>query len=105
MPSQLSQSPLLTLAATAFATIFVGFGVNAIFRPEHGLTFFELDPPSQPADKAVVDKLMIVYGARDIFMGAALYATAYFGDRRALGWTLIAGSAVAAVDGLVCKMN
>lgn len=45
---------------------------------------------------------MIIYGARDVFMGLAVYATVYFGDRKALGWILISGSAVAFVDGAVC---
>lgn len=46
---------------------------------------------------------MVLYGARDVFMGAAFYAAAYFGDRKALGWILIAGSGVAVVDGAVCR--
>jgi len=45
---------------------------------------------------------MIVYGARDIFMGLALYAAAYTGNRKTLGWITLAGSAVAFVDGVVC---
>ena len=38
-------------------------------------------------------------------MGLAIYATAYFGDRKSLGWILIAGSGVAVVDGAVCWAN
>ena len=51
----------------------------------------------------VVDGLMIIYGARDIFMGLAIYFAALFGDRKLLGWILIAGSGVAFVDGAVCR--
>ncbi len=98
----LSQSSYLPIAATVFATIFVGFGVNAILRPFEALNFFELKPPVSSADQQVVESLMVVYGARDIFMGAAIYSAAYFGSRMALGWILIAGSAVAVVDGYVC---
>ena len=36
-------------------------------------------------------------------MGVALYSTTYFGNRKSLGWTLIAGSGVAFVDGAVCR--
>ena len=104
MPSsKLSQSPFLSIAASVFATIFVGFGINAILRPDNALTFFEMKPPTSPTDKNMVDTLMVVYGARDIFMGLAIYSAAYFGDRKSLGWTLIAGSAVAFVDGAVCR--
>jgi hypothetical protein len=98
----LSQSSSLQLAAHAFATIFSGFGINAILRPLHALTFFEFAPPTSPADARLVDSLMAVYGARDIFMGLAIYSAALFGTRKSLGWTLIAASGVAVADGLVC---
>ncbi|KAF2453909.1 hypothetical protein BDY21DRAFT_354470 [Lineolata rhizophorae] len=99
----LSQSPSLRIAASVFATIFVGFGINAITRPENALEFFEFEPPESASDKNLFDGLMVVYGARDIFMGLALYSAAYFGNKKALGSILIAGSGVAFVDGAVCK--
>ena len=98
----ISQSSFLRIAASAIATIFLGFGVNAILRPNHALTFFEWEAPAAASDKDLVDNLMIVYGVRDIFMGLAMYSTAYFGNRKALGWILIAGSGVAFADGAVC---
>jgi len=98
----ISQSSSLSIAASAIATIFVGFGVNAILRPDNALTFFEWEAPAAASDKNLVDNLMIIYGVRDIFMGLAMYSTAYFGNRKALGWILIAGSAVAFADGAVC---
>lgn len=98
----LSQSPVLRFAASAFATIFAGFGINAILRPDHALTFFEFEPPVGAADHKMVKSLMVVYGIRDIFMGLAIYANGYFGTRQALGWTLISASAVAFADGAVC---
>lgn len=103
--ARLSQSPSLLIAATVFATIFVGFGVNAIIRPENALEFFEFKAPALDSDKKVVDGLMAIYGARDIFMGLAIYTVTYFGDRKSLGWILIAGSAVAFVDGAVCRIQ
>ena len=101
--SKLSQASTLLAIANIFGTIFVAFGINAIIRPEHALTFFEMRPPALPADKNLVDALMVVYGARDIFMGLAIYSAALFGNRKSLGWILIAGSAVAFVDGYVCR--
>jgi len=97
-----SHSPFLHIAASAIATIFVGFGVNAILRPDNALTFFEWEVPTAASDKNLVNSLMTVYGVRDIFMGLAIYATVYFGNRKALGWILIAGSGVAFADGVVC---
>ncbi len=102
-PSRLSQSPILPLAASIFATIFVGFGINGITRPENALEFFEFEPPASAADKKLVDGLMIVYGARDVLMGLAIYSAAYFGDRKTLGCILIAASGMAFVDGAVCR--
>lgn len=101
--SSFSKSPSLRIAASVFATIFVGFGINAIMRPENALEFFEFKAPASASDKKLVDNLMVVYGARDIFMGLAIYSAAYFGDRKTLGWILVAGSAVAFVDGAVCR--
>lgn len=50
----------------------------------------------------MVDSLMTIYGARDIFMGLAIYAASFFGERKTLGLILLSGSAVAFVDGAVC---
>lgn len=97
-----SNSPALHIAANAFGTIFIGFGINAILRPENALSFFEFAPPASPTDNAMVDSLMAVYGVRDIFMGLAIYTASWFGTKKGLGWTLVAASAVAFADGAVC---
>jgi hypothetical protein len=51
--------------------------------------------PTSHSDKKLVDALMSVYGARDIFMGLDIYSAVYFRDRKSLGWILIAASGVA----------
>ncbi|PGH12852.1 hypothetical protein AJ80_06561 [Polytolypa hystricis UAMH7299] len=103
MPSQISQSSLLSLAAHLFATTWIGFGINAIVRPSHALTFFEFSPPTNAADKRMVDSLLFVYGARDIFMGVAIFSAAMLGgSRKSLGLTLLATGAVAFADGYAC---
>jgi hypothetical protein len=102
--SSLSSSPLL-IAASVFGTIFVGFGINAIFKPASAISFFELGLPlTASADSKTVEALLVVYGIRDIFMGLAIYATAYFRNRNALGWILLSSSAVAFGDGVVCRL-
>lgn len=105
MAAPLSQSSLLRLAGSVFGTIFLGFGINAFLRPEHALSFFEFDYPSTLHEQKLIDSLMVVYGARDVFMGLATYICAYYGNNKALGWTLLAASAVAYVDGFVCWLN
>ncbi|KAL8743377.1 MAG: hypothetical protein Q9190_004257 [Brigantiaea leucoxantha] len=100
--SRLSQSSSLRIVASVFATIFTGFGINAIMRPQNALEFFEFEPPASASGQKLVDNLMVIYGVRDIFMGVAMYSAAYFGDRKTLGWIVIAGSGVAFADGAVC---
>ena len=101
--SKVSQSPYLRIAATVIGTISLGFGFNAILRPRSALKVFEFDLPASTSDQQLVDSLMVLYGARDLFMGLAIYSAAYFGNPKVLGWILIAGSGVAFVDGAVCR--
>ncbi|KAJ7281983.1 hypothetical protein C8J57DRAFT_1448579 [Mycena rebaudengoi] len=98
-----SQTPGLIIAANVFATIFTGFGVNAMLRPRAALEFFPFKAPVSAAEQNVLDGMVIIYGARDIFMGVALYIAAYSGNRITLGWMLVAASSVAFVDGAVVK--
>lgn len=107
----ISTSPLLTPLALLFGTIWVGFGLNAIFYPRRALSVFEFDLPVSTADQQLVDALIVLYGARDLFMGMVVYVAVYFSSgkragnvgRRVLGWVLILGSGVAVVDGMVVK--
>lgn len=98
----ISNSPFLRLAASAGAIVAMGFGINAILRPDNALTFFEWAPPASASDKNLVRNLLYIYGVRDIFMGVVVNIAAYFGDRKTLGWILIAMSAVAFADGFIC---
>jgi hypothetical protein len=97
-----SHSRTLTIAATAIGTIFIGFGLNGMLRPSQALSFFEFDPPTLLQDKNVVNALIIVESARDIFMGVAIYAASYYGHRKALGCIVVSAGFVAFVDGAVC---
>ncbi|KAL3474073.1 hypothetical protein BJX99DRAFT_232364 [Aspergillus californicus] len=98
----ISQHLGLRIAANAFALIGIGFGVNALLRPAHALTFFEWERPTTLADRQLADSLMHVYGVRDIFMGCAIYIASAYGTRQSLGLTILAFSAVAFADGLIC---
>jgi hypothetical protein len=88
------------LSPTFFGTTFVAGGFNCIFLPENALSFFELNAAAPISDQA----MMLIYGARDIFIGLAAYSSAYFGDRKSLGCITIAASAVAFADGLACRI-
>ncbi|KAL9095841.1 MAG: hypothetical protein Q9165_001838 [Trypethelium subeluteriae] len=109
----LSTLPYLEHAASFYATIFIGFGITGFVNPPTALSFFKLPYPqasstgsakNAPSDpKKIADAMLAVYGTRDIFMGAAIYAAALCGTREALGWIVTAGACVAAVDGAICK--
>ncbi len=109
----LSALPYLELVASFYATIFVSFGVLGFVSPPTALSFFELPYPQStsksPATreladaKRTIDAMSVVYGVRDIFMGAAIYAAALCGTREALGWIMVAAACVAFTDGAVCK--
>ncbi|KAF1826184.1 uncharacterized protein K489DRAFT_108944 [Dissoconium aciculare CBS 342.82] len=108
----LSSNSYLPIAAGVFATIFIGFGINAAVNPQSALTFFELQYPTPTSIKdrellskvkLALDALSVVYGVRDVFIGAALYATALYGSKEALGWICVAAGLTAGVDGAVCK--
>ncbi|KAF7890237.1 hypothetical protein EAF00_008552 [Botryotinia globosa] len=57
--------------------------------------------PQTPSKTTLIEALMTIYGARDIFMGLAMYAGSYR-NYKTLGWIVVAGSGVAFVDGWVC---
>lgn len=96
-------APLLTGLAYLFSAVGIGFGINAMLRPANALSFFELAPPKKGTpERTTVDALLVVYGVRDIFMGFAIIASGLFGSPEAQGCIILAGSAVAFVDGWVC---
>ncbi|EED23849.1 integral membrane protein, putative [Talaromyces stipitatus ATCC 10500] len=91
---RISESSFFTFASFLFGAISTGFGINSFLRPNHALSFFHFDDLRTSGDQQLVDYLMFIYGARDIFMGVT-----------ALGAVTIASGAVAVVDGFVCKLH
>lgn len=96
---------ILHLISHFVATLFVGFGINAIINPASALTFFEFVHPAGEKEVDLVNSLLAVYGVRDIFMGVAIYAAAFTGTNRSLGLTMLAAGLVAAADGYVCYLH
>ncbi|KAK5654237.1 hypothetical protein OQA88_7412 [Cercophora sp. LCS_1] len=96
---------ILHLISHFVATLFVGFGVNAIVNPASALSFFEFVHPAGAGEVGLVNSLLAVYGVRDIFMGVAIYAAALAGTNKSLGLTMLAAGLVAAADGYVCFVH
>lgn len=98
----LSQSLLIPYLAYLLSAIPIGFGINAMLNPISALSWFELPYPTLPQDQDLINAVLTIYGARDIFMGAALFSAAYHGNPRVTGWMLVFTGAVAGVDGAIC---
>ena len=103
MPSKPSRSPTLRLLATAFGTIWLLFGLTFTLAPARALPFFSFPVPALASERQLVQSFVVLYAVRDIYMGLATYAAAWYGERRVLGWLLVAGGGVAVADGVVVR--
>ena len=97
-----SQSPYLFHAAAGFGSMPLLIGTFALFRPRAALEhLFEFPAPKDPNAQKLVDNLMLLFGARDMFLGTATALTWYYGHRELLGCMMLAGSGVVLIDGAV----
>lgn len=48
-----------------------------------------------------MQRVMVLYGAKDLFMTAAIFSSTWFGTRKSAGMVLVAGGLCAGVDGWV----
>ena len=87
--------------AAVFGAVFLGLGFQVLLRPAAGLEMFAFQRPANKADAKLTDSLLRIYGIRDVYMGAAILATWWHGDRVTLGWLMGFTAAVSLVDGLV----
>ena len=94
---------LVFLLANVIGLIPIAFGINALLRPDSALSMFPLQPSIVPSAKSTIEALIYLYGVRDIFMGVAIQAAAFFGGPRSLGVMLLAGAGVAIADGFIIK--
>lgn len=49
----------------------------------------------------MMERVLVLYGAKDILVGVAIFASTWFGTRRSAGLMLVAAGACGAVDGYV----
>jgi hypothetical protein len=102
----ISHSPILRYVATSFGAIFFGFGINYVFNPEAAYDIFEFPRMSVQSDQDIMNAVMILYGAKDLFIGIAIWASVWLGTRKSAGLILMAASGAAGVDGyIVNKMT
>lgn len=84
MPPARALSPL-TILPTLFATIFLALGTSYALSPRSTYPSLGLPPPSTPDDARLMDAVMRLFGAKDVFVGVALLAATWGGQRRVAG--------------------
>lgn len=100
----LSRAPLLPYLSTLFSLIFLGFGTTYILSPRTGFGLFGFaSSPTTSLDWEMMERIMVLYGAKDVFMAVAIYVSTWYGTRRSAGLVLVAAAACAGVDGWVVK--
>lgn len=98
----LSRSPILPYLSTLFSAIFLLFGLTYILRPRTGFSLFGFRAsPTSAAEWALMEHIMVLYGAKDVFIGVAIFASTWCGTRRCAGAVLVAAAVCAGVDGWV----
>lgn len=102
----LSRHPALRYAATFFSAICLGFGITYMLYPQTGYSLYGFSSaPSSASEWAIMERIMVLYGAKDVFIAVAIFASTWFGTRKSAGLILIAGGACAGVDGWVVKQE
>lgn len=99
MTSTTSIPQLLHLASLSVAGGYVGLGLYAIVRPfpaAGNLGAPSLTPSSPNAQSMKIMTMLL--GARDLSMGAALFAFAYERQWRSMGTLIVCGTLLCAAD-------
>ncbi|PVI03887.1 hypothetical protein DM02DRAFT_652121 [Periconia macrospinosa] len=103
-----SVSPALHYTSLVFGTIIFGFGLHYTLLPRAAFGNFGFAPPSSSltaSDQALLDNIMILFGAKDLFVGVSIWAATLAGNRRLMGVNMTALGLCAALDGWVVKRS
>lgn len=95
--------PYLFRGALVIGLIPAALGINALIRPESALSLMQFSAPPQPPAQQLTRSLLQMYGARDLAIGLATLGVWSTGDRKALGWVILAGLPIIVIDGLVSR--
>lgn len=102
----LSRHPLLPYLSTLFGTICLGFGITYMLYPRTGYSLYGFhSSPSTASEWAIMERIMVLYGAKDVFIAAAIFASTWFGTRKSAGLIVAAAGLCAGVDGYVVKQE
>jgi hypothetical protein len=88
-----------------FATMPILVDSALLIRPDFVIPLIFKDPPLPDTNTELLDIALKGFAIRDICMGINTWAAIYYGNRRVIGWGLLAGSLVAFVDGYALYKN
>lgn len=98
----LSHHPSLRYLSTFFSAIFLAFGLTYMFFPGTGYSLYGFtNSPTTSSEWVMMERVMVLYGAKDVFVAVAIFATTWYGTRRSAGLVLVAAGACGGVDGWV----
>ncbi|OSS48109.1 hypothetical protein B5807_06632 [Epicoccum nigrum] len=101
---KLSTHPCLPYLSSLCSLIFLAFGATYILSPRTGYTLYGFSSgPATPSDWAIMERIMVLYGAKDVFVGVAIACTTWVGTRKSAGVVLVAAGLCAGVDGWVVQ--
>ncbi|KAF2028613.1 hypothetical protein EK21DRAFT_38014, partial [Setomelanomma holmii] len=87
----LSRHPILPIISSFFGIVCLGFGITYMLYPQIGYSLYGFSSaPKSSSEWKIMERIMILYGAKDVFIAAAIFASTWFGTRRSAGLILIA---------------
>jgi hypothetical protein len=102
----ISRHPLNRYLATFCSAICFGFGITYMFYPRTGYSLYGFSSaPSNASEWARMENLMVLFGAKDMFLATAIFASTWFGTRKSAGIILTAVGGCAGVDGWVVRQE
>jgi hypothetical protein len=100
----ISHQPFLRYLSTFFSAMFLAIGLTYMVSPRAGYSLYGFtSSPTTPGDWKIMERIMVLYGAKDVFVSVAIFASTWFGTRRSAGLVLIAAGACAGADGYVVQ--
>lgn len=95
----------LEQVALVYSLIPTSVGLNFVLRPAAGISFLGFTSPPQAEAQKLMRSMVQLCGARALAYGLATLGAWSAGDRKALGWVVLAGVPLLLVDGLVYRFQ
>ncbi|KAF1831698.1 hypothetical protein BDW02DRAFT_474587, partial [Decorospora gaudefroyi] len=84
---------LLPYTTTLLSTIYLSLGATYMFNPRAGFSLFGFSHSPSGAEWPLLSHIMVLYGAKDVFMGLAILVSMCCGTRTCTGLVLLGAAA------------